>query len=570
MRNATWTPDVVSTVAGGMDRGSEPEMLGDQVAAFLRNVSTRGGRGHSRPRTKKVISLPAGKIQGAAVFESAGQVMFSQEGKVFAFVPDVWTVEEKSDETTRGNPLRARHWYCETQGSIVIQDFQNRPSIYDGVTFRAAEDDEVPVGGPMAYSNGRLAVTVGTGNQVRLGDIRQPEHQSELKFTETFFLTGGGDFSFASGVKALAPLPVVDTSTGQGSLIVGGGERVHSLKTQITSRDLWPDVEFQTEVFSNIGITGATAVDAVNQDLFFRSHDGLRSLRHAVSDLGSPGQTPLSREMSHRFGHDTDYLLEFATVVAFDNRLLVTHSPINYGNRGINLGLAVYNFDSISRAGQKSPPIYDGEWDFAQIAEIVVGRVSGRTRCFVFGRDVDGNNGVWEIYREVDDPTGITENPTQEIITRSLAGQGINVCKAIRACDIWLSKIDSDVNLKVYFKPDQYPFWVKWDDFSISAGSPGAQIRPHSLYRNPLTTRTVPEVFDDQTHWPLAVGFSFQIRLVWTGLAQVDMIQLWSERVTQPTTSDNVADVSGKLYGQVPADQEIEAFWFPYSSSPAP
>lgn len=570
MISAKWQTDTVPAVIGGMDASSDPTLVGQSAVAYLRNVSIRGGRAKSRPRTRKVMSITSGKIQGAGAFNERGVLLVSIDGKVYEIRPDVWTATEKTDSTTRGNPNRPRHWYCETIGSIVIQDFQSAPLIYDGSDFRKAKDDEVPVGGAMCFSNGRLAVVTGIGKSVRIGDIRQDAHQSELKFTETYFLTGGGDFSFPQPVTALHSLPVIDTSTGQGSLIVGCRGRVFSLKTQVTSRDLWPDIGFQTEMFPNVGITGQTAAAAVNQDLYFRSVDGVRSLRTTVGDFESPGQTPISREMAHRFDYDSDHLLDYASVVSFDNRLFVTHSPIHYGNRGINLGLAVYNFDTLSKSGQKSPPVFDGEWDFAQIAEIVVGNFGGRQRCFVIGRDAAGANGIWEIFREADEPVAITEAPEHVLTTRSLVGAGIDAYKALRRCDVWLSDIKSNVNLKVYYRAGQYPFWVLWDEFSVGVGTPAAWSRPRPLQRNPLSTHTVPEGFDEQTKQPLAQGFSFQIRLVWTGQCRVDFIQLATEVVIQPGVADNVEGVDGEMYAAIPSGQVDPTFWYPHTSSPAP
>ena len=81
------------------------------------------------------------------------------------------------------------------------------------------------------------------------------------------------------------------------------------------------------------GIVGANAVVAINQDLYFRSTDGLRSLRTSTADYNSPGLTPLSVEVRHRFDYDSSFLLEDAGVVCFDNRILCTHSPFIYGRR---------------------------------------------------------------------------------------------------------------------------------------------------------------------------------------------------------------------------------------------
>ena len=565
-----WSPEALSTVIGGVDAGSEPELIGSQAVSYMRNVSVRGGRAHSRPKFKKVLSLPSGKIQGAGAFKALGVLMLSIGGKVYEIDPFSWSITLKTTSETEGSLHRARHFYCETVGSLVIQDFQNKPMVYDGSDFRSAKDDEVPVGGAMSFSNGRLAVVVNTGNDVRIGDIRDGSvHQSELKFTETYFLTGGGDFAFPSPVLSLNSLPVIDTSTGQGSLIVGCRERVFSLKTQLTSRDMWKDIAFQTE-FLPVGICGPTAVVGVNQDLFFRSQDGIRSLRAAVSDLSSPGLTPISREMAPRFDHDSKFLLGSATVALFDNRLFCTHSPIVYGNRALNLGLAIYNLDTLAKSGQKSPPIWEGDWDGLQIAEMVSANFRGSNKMLVVGRDADGTNGLWEIFAESDSPTDITESPSHEIVTRTFVGGGINDYKVLRRADIWLSNIRSSVNLKVYFRADKYPFWVLWDDIDVPVTPSSTWDRKSPLHRNPVSTRTAPDAFDSRINQLVSHGFTFQIRLVWTGDARVDLVQLLTQSVIQPGLADNVENQSQLLYSEVPVGQIQTQFWYPHNISPNP
>lgn len=565
-----WNPEILSTVVGGADAGSAPELIGEQTVSTLRNVSIRGGRARSRPRFKKKLALSSGKIQGATAFLDRGLLMVSIDGKVFEVDPFSWSILEKTDSTNRGSANRPRHYYAETVGSLVIQDYQNTPLIYDGSEFRYAESDEVPVGGPMEYSNGRLAVAVNGGRAVRLGDIRDGGiHQSELKFLETYSLNGGGDFAFPSRVVALSSLPVIDTSTGQGSLIVGCRERTFSLKTQLTARDLWADVGFQSE-FLPVGITGARAVAKANQDLYIRSGDGFRSMRSAVTDQGSPGLTPLSNEMGYRFDHDTDFLLEDAQVVLFDNRIFCTHSPIVYGNRSIALGLAVYNVDTLSKSGTKSAPVWEGEWDGIQIAELVSGNFRGSKRMFIIGRDADGTNGVWEVYAETADPIDLTESPVQELVTRTFVGNGINDYKALRRGDIWLSEITGTVNLKVFFRADKYPFWVKWDEFDVVANSPATTDRKYPVHRSPLTTRTPPDTIDPKAEQILSQGFTFQVRLVWTGEARVDMLQVWTETEAQPGLSDNPSETDQEVYSEVPADQEEVNFWYDYARSPLP
>jgi hypothetical protein len=561
-----WLADTQATVLEGMNRGREPELLSDQQAHLLRNLSTRGGRVRSRPRFVKRATLPAGLMQGAAVFGRLSRILTSVGGRIHEVDPQTWTVEEKTGAEVN-SPTQPRAWFCETVGSIIIQDGQSRPFIYDGADFRRAGDEEVPVGRVMAFGNGRLAVVVNSGRDVRIGDIRQPEHQSELKFTETYSLNGGGDFSFPSDVTALAVLPVIDTGSGQGSLIVGCRDSVNSLKTQITQRDLWAEVGFQTIVLPNRGIAGANAVVAVNQDLYFRSSDGLRSVRTSTTDYSAPGLAPLSVEVRHRFDYDTPFLLDDASMVYFDNRALCTHSPFIYGPRSLAQGIVALNFDSLSGRGQKSPPCFDGEWDGLIIAQLFTGNVLGVDRCFALGRDLTGVNGLWEILPEVAEPAG--DSPPQVLESRVFFGDSPGTLKNLRRCDVQFSDIRGRLDCRVYFKASKYPFWTLWDTFAVDA--PAARVswspaRPQA--RTMLSTHSVPEGVDPNTGRLISVGTGFQVRIEFEGVARLDYLQVFQARTGLHPYSDNPEAGSSAGEVSVPAGAVEPSFWHAHPVSP--
>ena len=71
------------------------------------------------------------------------------------------------------------------------------------------------------------------------GDIRTSTPGSELVFTETNYLSGGGTFTFPEGITALGFIATTGTSD-YGSLLVFSGNRVDSLRADITARDGWP------------------------------------------------------------------------------------------------------------------------------------------------------------------------------------------------------------------------------------------------------------------------------------------------------------------------------------------
>lgn len=580
-----WLADTQATVLDGMNRGREPELISEQQAHTLRNLSTRGGRVRSRPRFVQRAALPAGLLQGGTVFNRTSRLVVSVGGKVFEVDPADWSRVEKSGwlepheaslsqpqkdvliDSRRNSSRQPRVWFCETVASLVIQDGQARPFVYDGDKFRRAVGDEVPVGRAMAFGNGRLAVVVSSGSDVRLGDIRQAAHQSELKFTETTALHGGGDFSFPSEVTALAVLPVIDTGSGQGSLVVGCRDSVHSLKTQITQRDIWAEVGFQTIMLPSRGIVGANAVVAVNQDLYFRSSDGLRSVRTSTADYDAPGLAPLSAEVRHRFDYDTPFLLGDASVAYFDNRLLCTHSPFCYAGRSLAQGLIALNFDALSGRGQKSPPCFDGEWDGLIVAQIFTGKVHGAERCFILGRDLAGQNGLWETLPEVAEPAG--DEPLQVIETRTLFGDGPGTIKNLRRCDLQFSGIRGGLVCRVYFRPEKYPFWVKWDEFSLAAPAAPPWGRQRPQYRSLLSTRALPEGTDPFSGRLRSASTGFQVRVEFEGFARLDYLQVFQERAETLAYADSPDLAVAVDTFTVPPDAIDPVFWHAHPVSPS-
>lgn len=559
-----WISDTQATVLDGMNRGREPELIAENQAHLLRNVSVRGGRVRSRPRFVKRVDLPNGLLQGAAVFNHLSRILVSVGGQIHEIDPGDWSTTERGDDVNSPNQPRA--WFCETVGTLIIQDGQSSPWLYDGVDFRRAEDGEVPVGRAMAYGNGRLAVVVGNGRNVRIGDIRKDAHQSELKFTETYGLTGGGDLAFPEEVLALAYLPVIDTGSGQGPLIAGCAGSLHTMKTNFTQRDLWPEVGFQTVLLPDRGIAGPNAVCVVNQDLYFRSSDGLRSVRTSTTDYDAPGLAPLSVEVRHRLDVDTPFLLKDASVVSFDNRLLCTHSPFVYGPRSLNLGLIALNFDTLSGRGQKSPPAYDGEWDGLVIAQVFTGNIRGATRCFILGRDIAGANGLWELLPEVAEPGG--EEPTQVFESRMFFGDSPSTTKHLRRCDLQFSDIRGGLAVRVFFRPEKYPYWVEWDEFSVDPQSESSWGR-HQPRRTPiLRTRTPPDLWDEQTGRLLTCATGFQVRVEFDGFARLDFLTTYQKPTGRSPYSDMPTSGAQDTLVTAPQGAREPAFWYTHTTSP--
>jgi hypothetical protein len=101
-------------------------------------------------------------------------------------------------------------------------------------------------------------------------------------------------------------------------------------------------------------------------------------------------------------------LLKFCSSMYFDNRVLVSTSPMWNNGRPIHWGSVVVDFDILSSFGQtpnvqSTKPAWEGQWlstKFLPI-QLLTGTFGGVTRSFIFGMDGHGENQLFEL--SVDD-----------------------------------------------------------------------------------------------------------------------------------------------------------------------
>jgi hypothetical protein len=530
--------DRFAIATGGHNSGDDPEVIPEINFANGKNVTVRGGRVKSRPRFRKVMDLPPGKFQGAHYFRDNRKLIVVCEGLIYETDPDIGEFAEIRPYGSSGlnplqtDPTRPRVWFENVGGGhLVIQDGLSTPRIYSGGYARYAESDEVPVGTIMRFANGRLHVaSTGSRRILKVGDIFQPgDPGTALKFTETTYLTGGGGFRFPSEITALMELPVLDTATGQGSMIVGTATDIFSLHTEVTDRDSWSTLSgFQQLLLPGIGMAGDRGISRANTDVFFRSSLGLRSLRLATTDLSTPGFGGLQQEIPERF---PSWRREDVSMVTFRDRLILLTDPFQYQGSSVFSGMVVVNFDSLNRIGQKSPPVFDGFWDGLNIRELV--EADGRCYAVVM---VPGGNELWELLRDGDDRGN--ENPTQYIDTRAMNAGDPGGLKALHRLDLWMSEVDSDLEVKISFKTDDAPGFTPWETVNIAhQSSTGYNPGPKRKHVSRLTLATPPEGEN--------VGYNFQFRIAWTGRARLDLVQVHMRPMTESRYVDNEPTVLG-------------------------
>ncbi len=546
-----WASVTWATCPGGVSSAVTPELLPASQFAWGYNQAVRGGKSHTRPPFVELpCGLPPGLHQCSSYFGvQGGMIVTSIGGNLFRIrIGENIYSWEPIPLTFRNSGVLNQAWMQQTVETLVIQDGQSTPILYNGSTARRAGATEVPRGRQMAYGNGRLWVAINK-NELVAGDIRQRAPGSELFFTETNYLAGGGALFFSRGITGLEFIPITGAADF-GTLIVFGSDYAESIRADVTTRDQWGMPGFVTNVFRDIGAAGDWSIVQVNQDLYWRDSNGnIRSLANSISTNNSPGSTPVSREVSRIVGFDSDSLLPWVSSIYFNNRLLQTASPYLNISGGVSFrNLVSLDFSPISTMQGKLPPAYDGAWaGIPGIAQVVTGQFNGVNRAFVISSDEEAVNRIWEIFPEGagrDDislscGSGIiTETRIESFIETPAINFGVDKQrKRLMRCDVWLSGIDGELDLKVYWRPDNTQQWTQWDDGAdVCAKTTDASVDTPHTWKNLLTqdrpqikTFTIPDALDAVSKYALQQGFYHQLRVVWTGKCRIEKVMLHAQ-----------------------------------------
>ena len=307
-----------------------------------------------------------------------------------------------------------------------------------------------------------------------------------LRFTETTYLSEGGSFQFPSEmgrINGMLFMPISDTATGQGDLLVFGETGVVSFAVSIP-RDSWKNTPgFQRITFSKIGSVAEKFLIPINNDIYFRASDGVRSYRNARADQESTGETSFSTPVDVILDFDTEYMYEATSAVYFDNRLIFTVGPTqNYKNVGENpipvvpithRGFGVFDFNSMARPDSEFSPIWDGLWTGLNTTQLIAGQINRTPRCFAFTvNPATSENELWELY-----PWALydyTLTSSGERIQSAVETRGYdfgtpwNLKKLIRM-DLWISNFEGNTTMNVWYRPDGSSCWTLWHSLEVCA-----------------------------------------------------------------------------------------------------
>jgi len=404
------------------------------------------------------------------------------------------------------------------------------------VNWQGAPSTELPPGRMGAYVMGQNWITLLDGRQFMASDqtgsssgtLANNYRDAVLHQTQNLYLAGGGNFAVpgnSGDIRAMANGAILDKSLGQGPLQVFTPNTVFSVNVP-TDRLEWQDLTnpiLGEAVIGNGGL-GQWAVCNANSDLLYRAIDGIRSYSISRRDFNTWGSTPVSREMDLIISQDPPALLQFCSMIVFDNRCLTTSHPV-VGPNGIYWRqLIALNFDPVSSLRGKAPSVYDGSWTGLNVFQLIKGQFSGVERAFCLCYNaITGKNELYEILKQDqayfdNDTNRITSAFQTAVMLREVPGKAqFDLVKLVDG-EMYLDSIRGTTDVQVWYKPDSYPCWVRWNKFSIC--NPMAQDDPHSKpgYRTRIGFgEPSPVPCEPINNRPYRTGYWFQLRFVFTG-----------------------------------------------------
>lgn len=547
LKEAKTDYSTLSSLAQGMDSGRAPSLIDPTQAALLINATRRTGYAESRPGWSKVTltgdSFQLGRWQGASAYVDtygAPYLVASIGGSLVRFdvTANAALVLSGTDTTNPG--MRPRVWFTQAETYLIAQTGFEVPLIWDGSTLRRANPiafggTELPVGTVMEYNNGRLWVALPDRHSFVGGNLAYSTTGTAadlLSFTDNTFLTGGSFALPASAgrITAMRSLANQDSVLGQGPLVVAGEFGSATVNAPFDSA-AWQATASPIVAIGvlSAGPTGQTACLNVNGDLWYRSADGVRSFMIARRDHGTWVNTPLSHEMRRILVRDDPTLLDMASGVDFDNRLLMTCSPFraidpdtqtDYGVAW--RGLTVLDFITVAGMFDRTQPTWEGVWNGLSILQVLTVSSNGLDRCFMFVLNACYEIELWELSR-ANRFDNLTDPITWTIETRRMGfTDSGEFLKRLVRIETWLEELTaSNGAYSISYRPDAASEWRYLDAGTLCAltgmCSPPGCIGPNGprpQYRTrKFSSAPDPDACEAANNKKWDLGFEFQFRL---------------------------------------------------------
>jgi len=400
------------------------------------------------------------------------------------------------------NPAsRTQVWMWQAEKWMIINDGQSIPIFFDGASSRRSilvgANPELPIARMGTYWLGRVWQAGPDGRTFLAGDAvggasgtaANQFRDAVLHVTENTYLASNKVFYVPGNVgdiTAIIGVPTLDASMGQGPVQILTPQVVFSCNAPTLTAD-WATVTNPILTVSQVESGGLSQYSTViaNGDVFYRSRDGIRSLILGRREFATWGNVPLSREVSAALDKDDPALLGYSTAVVFDNRHLMSTSPVFTQHGVYHRGWTALNFDLISSLRGKAPSVYDGVESGIEILQYVKGLFDGVERCFAFvlyqGEEIQ----LWEFLPSatediIDDTNGpvVWSIQTAALDFHDQFDPKRPILKRIEDGEMFLYDVRGRVDWVVFWKADEYPCWSEWSRGAVCAALKSCAIDP--------------------------------------------------------------------------------------------
>jgi hypothetical protein len=553
---------------------------GINLPVFYDGTTTTRSRGPT-PQGQSFTALAAFNIPSVNINPGFVDVMISLTGNYTGVNGDIVDIAKGSTSPYAGAVQAGAgtpNITVRVFPTFFINGFSNSASFPAGtiITIRTSViASQFPAGRMGAYGRGRVWMSLANGKDFIAGDIvGGPSGTKALNFrdailniTENDFLVGGGTFTVPGSIgdiKAMIFTAQLDVNLGQGPLMVFTPTHVFSCNAPV-DRLTWQSLTnpILTEAAIGNGGLGQDSTFLINSDTDYRSVDGIRSLILSSQDFNTWIRTPISHEVERVLSRDNQALLAFGSGVFFDNRTLMTASPISTPQGVYHQALIALNTDLITTVREKSPPAYDGVWPGMNLLNQLTGQFTNVERCYqIVFNSVLVKLEIWELMpsaaSDVEDriPGGpqaiVGDNGTQAIqwwfesppVFKDSDLRSRTFKRLING-EINVDKLVGRVDFAAFWKPDQYPCWVPWIAWSECATQASGQATDNTKpqFRPRMGLGEPPSApCDPSTNRPLREGYLFQVKLVITGQCEFVGARFAALVIPEPTFARPACD----------------------------
>lgn len=452
------------------------------------------------------------------------------------------------------NPAsRTKAWMWQAEKWLIVNDGQSVPIFFDGATSRRSvlvgANPELGIARMGTYWMGRVWQAGPDGRTFLAGDaVGGASGTAALQFrdavlhvTENTYLATNKVFYVPGSVgdiTAIRGAPTLDSSLGQGPVQILTPSVVFSCNAPTLVAD-WATVTNPILTVSQVesGGLGQESTVLANGDLIYRSRDGVRSLILGRREFNTWGNVPMSREVSAVLDKDDPALLAYSTAVVFDNRLLMSASPVFTQHGVLHRGWVALNFDLISSLRGKAPSVYDGVQTGIEVLQFVKGTFDGVERCFAFVLYQAEEIQLWELLPSaqtnlIDDTNGpvVWSLETAALDFHTEFDPKHPAMKRIEDGEMFLYDIRGRVDVAVFWSPDDLKCWQPWTRFAVCAELRSCAVDPITgcipfkdalaQRRDPLGLGKPEAACDETNDRPLTDGKRIQFRFEIIGHAR--------------------------------------------------